>query len=197
MANKRRPGGGSKPRGVYPGKSATFTTRVQADTRRALDEAAGARGLSVSTMAEHLLRDGLKKPSGKPHNQAMIRAIELLAERVEDGTKKDWRDDPWTGQALRYAVETLLFHFAATPDGIAAVPPAIEEAVANWSKESAEHFRKAAGYGNTLAYNLILELEQSDPSTPVDEWSMPIFLDDNRRRLNVIRRDLKEKRNTK
>jgi hypothetical protein len=196
---KRRPGGGRKPGGEFPGKTETFTTRLQPETRRALDEAAKTSRpqRSVSSMAEYILKQGLKKPDGAPRNNALAAAVALLAENIEDGTKKKWRDDQWTGMALRYAVEALLFHFAPTPEGTPAVPSAVEEAAAKMPPEFAERFRKPAGFAHILAYNLILEIDQATSSPPINEWSMPIFFSTKPEVLGIIGRDLGLSQNTK
>jgi hypothetical protein len=188
---RRRPGGGRKPIGQFS-KSATFNTRIDPETRRALDAAAQKNGVSISAIAGQILRKGLQKPTGKPHNQSIARAITLLAERIEEGTKLDWRKDPFTGQALRYAVEALLFHFAATPEGAPAIPPSIAEGAGKMPREFAERFSKPAGYANALAYNLILELEQTSPSMPINEWSVPIFFSGESSQLALIRRGLQD-----
>jgi hypothetical protein len=173
-------------------KSATFNTRIDAETRRALDDAAQKSGRSISAIAGQMLRQGLGlKATGKPHNRALARAIELLAEKVEEGTKLDWRKDPFTGQALRYTIEALLFHFAATPEGEPAIPPSIAEQARNMPKEFAERLSKPAGYSHMLAYNFILELEKTSPSTPINEF-VPIFLSGEPSQLALIRRGLQD-----
>ena len=177
MAKKRRrrPGGGRKPHGEFPGKAATFTTRIQPETRRALDEAARLSRRSVSATAEYVLKQGLRKPSGEPRNLALATAIELLVENIERETKESWRDDPWTGLVLRHAVEALLFHFTPEPpEGTVAAPPAVDKAAAKMPPEFAQQFRTPAGFAHTLAYNLIHEIEQAASSTPANEWSLPV-----------------------
>jgi hypothetical protein len=189
---KRRPGGGRKPHGEFPGKSAAFTTRIQPATRRALDEAARMTGRrSVSAMAEYILKQGLAKPSGEPHNSALANAIAVLAENIERDTKKSWREDPFTGMALRYAVEHLLLQYApAPPEGAPMVPPAIDEAASKMPPEFAQRFRTPAGFANTLTYNLILEITQASSSAPTNEWSLPFFFNEKPAQLALIGREL-------
>jgi hypothetical protein len=198
---KRKPGGGRKPGGEFPGKTATFTTRLQPETRLALDEAAKASRpkRSVSAVAEHILKAGLQRPSGAPRSNALAAAVALLAENIEHGTGENWREDEWTGMALRYAVETLLYHCAPTPpsEGAPAVPSAIEQTVGKMPPEFAERFRKPAGFGHTLAFHLILEIEQATSSAPINEWSMPIFFTAKPEVLSLIGRDLGLGQNTK
>jgi hypothetical protein len=188
---KRRPGGGRKPSGEFPGKYATFTTRIQPETRRALDEATRkSRHRSVSATAEFILKQGLKKPSGEPRNHSLACAVAILAERIEQAAGERWRQDQFTGLALRYAVEALLFHFAPTPEGVPAVPPAVEKAAEKMPPEFAERFRKPAGLGHTLAFNLIQELEQARSTATPNEWSLPIFFSEEPAQLGLISRDL-------
>src|SRR5262245_38676366 len=192
MARKRAPGAGRKPQGEFAGKSAAFSTRITPETRRALDEAVRSHRprISLSQHVEYLLTTAMQKPSGKPRNYALACAIALLAENIERGAETDWRADPFTGQALRYAVETLLFQYAATPEGTPAIPPAIEEAAARMPPEFAERFRTPAGFGHVKAYNLISEIDQvASPATP-NEWSLPIFFSEQPVQLAVISRDL-------
>ena len=189
MAKGKR---GRKPRGEFPGKTATFTTRIQPQTRRALVEAAKARpDKSISAAAEHILKAVLQKQSGEPRNNALAAAIVLLAENVEKATKQAWLADKWTGKALRYAVEALLFHFAPLPDEEGEmVPAAVDEAATKMPAEFADRFRKPAGFGHTIAYQLIHEIEQATSPGPINEWSLPIFFSGKSEQLALIGRDL-------
>ena len=186
---KRRSGGGRKQGGEFPGKTATFTTRIQPSTRRALEEAAKARpDGSISAAAEYILKTVLQKPSGQPRNNALAAAIVLLAENIERDTKKNWREDPFTGFALCYAAEHLLLRFtpALISEGNPAAPPAVEEAAAKRPPEFAEQLRKPAGFGRIQAEFLIREIEQAASLEPINEWSMPIFFSEKRERLALI-----------
>jgi len=80
---------GSKPRGEFPRKSATFTTRIQPETRRALNAYAKAIDKSVSVASERLLKAALqKKPYGEPRNRALAHAVELLPNKSKVRPKK-------------------------------------------------------------------------------------------------------------
>ena len=100
--------------------------------------------------------------------------------------------------ALRYAVEALLYHYAPTPppDGAPAIPSGIEQAAGKMPPEFAERFRKPAGFGHLLAYNLILEIEQAAPGE-INEWTVPIFLNAKPGALGLIRSGLGLGQNTK
>jgi hypothetical protein len=169
----------------------TFTTRIQPSTRRALEEAAKARpDGSISAAAEFILKAGLQRPSAVPRNNAIGAAIVLLAESIESATGFGWLDDQWTGMALRYAIEHLLFWYAPTPDDNFPVPVAINAAANKMPPEFAERFRKPAGFGHTMADRLIHEIQQATSPGPINEWSLPIFLSGRPAQLRLIGRDL-------
>jgi len=188
---KRRPGGGRKPIGQHA-KSEQFTTRLEPPTRRALFEAAGLANKSVSETAAHILREGLKKPTGAPRNRSLASAVALIAEKVEHETQKSWRDDQFTRQTLAYAIETLLAYIAPEAKEAPPIPPAIEAAAAKRPSPFNEQFRLRTpdGVGFLLASNLINEIEQTDPGRPINEWSLPIFFSEKPMQLALIRRDL-------
>ena len=185
MARRRRPGGGRKPHGKFP-KDATFTTRLTSETRRALDERAKMSRLSVSATAERVLRLGLEKSSGKPRNSALGHAVALLAEKVEESAQKSWLEDPFTGRGLLYAIEALPWHFAPTAEGMPGPPRGIQEEAAKMPAQFAERFRTPAGFGHTLAFNLIHEIEQATSYPPQNEWSQPIFFYEKPEQLALI-----------
>ena len=197
---KRRPGGGRKPGGEFPGKSATFTTRIQRSTRRALEAAAKARSdKSISAAAERILKSVLLWQSGEPRNNALAAALVLLAENIERDTKKSWRDDPWVGFALALGVEHLVRYFAPAPvsDDMPPAPPAVEQVAAKMHPEEAEHFRKFGGFGRMQAQFLIREIEQAASSGPINEWTMPIFFSERPEKLGLIGSELAESRKGK
>jgi len=177
-ARKRAPGAGRKPRGDYSGKTDTFTTRITRDTRHALEQAATASRRSLSQEVEHRLRLSLHKPAGKEHNRALGHAVVILAERIERETEKDWRRDPYTGQALCHAVGMMLQYFAAAAAADPpAVPTAIEKKAAKLiAPDFAEHYRKPARFGHLRGLNLVTEIEQAprpgDPAKMIDEWTI-------------------------
>ena len=152
---------GSKPRGEFPGKSATFTTRIQPETRRALNAYAKAIDKSVSVASERLLKAALQKPYGEPRNRALAHAVELLAEQIEGKTKKSWRDDPFTAQALLHGISHLLRHFAPVHKKGAPVPRAIKDAAGKMSPVNAEHFCSPEGFAHLMAFKLIGEIHDA------------------------------------
>lgn len=187
--SKRRPGGGRKPIGEHP-KSAAFTTRLEPATRRALDEAADRSDKSVSEIASHILKEGLKKPSGAPHNFSLACAVALIAEKIEREAQMSWREDQFTRQALVYAIGTLLAYIAPHVKNASPIPPAIEAAAVKRPSPFAEQFRTPDGVGFLLASNLINEIEQAAPGAPINEWSLPIFFSKKPMQLALIGRDL-------
>jgi hypothetical protein len=98
----------------------------------------------------------MTKPSGASHNGALAFTVAKLAERIEEDTGKRWLDDPFTGLALRYAIEALLFHFAPLAAGDPAIPPRVEESpTASWPllRKTAAPQRNALSYSLTLRSN--------------------------------------------
>src|SRR5262245_11068858 len=131
MTAKRKPGAGRKPRGGFKGKSVTFTTRITPETRAALERLAQKSGRSLSQEAEHLLDLSIRRKrehARKRHVRSLAEAVALVTEWVEGATDKRWLDDTFTGDALRHAIEFLVFHFA--PHEALEVPAKVEAAAA-------------------------------------------------------------------
>jgi hypothetical protein len=206
MARKRAPGAGRKPQGEFAGKSVTFATRLTPMTRRELARAAEANGRSLSQEAERRLSASFKRLPGKARNRALAFTVATLASRVEEETGLNWREDAFTGTALRYAVEMLLTFLAAEFQSEPKIPPAVETAASKLPQGLAEQYRKPAGVGHMLAYNLTREIEQakaqSEPARSLqefndkfNEWSQPIFFNASMETLAEIARDLDQKEN--
>ena len=114
MPRIRAPGAGRKPKGPIQGKSAAFSTRITAETRGALEAEAAHSGQSVSQVAERLLKIGLEATRERDADDPM-RALCYLMEGVaqgcvfirEDDKLCDWRNDPYTFDAFRAAVNML------------------------------------------------------------------------------------------
>jgi hypothetical protein len=131
MTRKRTRGAGRKPRGEFKGKTATITTRITPKTRADLERAAQKSGRSLSQEIEHRLDVSMRRDrehARKRHVRALAEAVALVTERVEGATEKRWLDDTFTGDALRHALEFLVFHFA--PHGAPEVPAKVEAAAA-------------------------------------------------------------------
>jgi len=184
---------GSKPRGEFPGKSAAFTTRIQPETRRALNAYAKAHAPSVSVAAERLLKAALQKPSGQPRNRALAHAVELLAQQIEGETKKSWRDDAFTAQALLQGISYLLGHFAPAYKKNVPVPRAIKDAAAKMSPVHAKHFCSPEGFAHLMAFKLIGEIHdavnQRVPGLIPGLWGMQIVYTAKPEMLALIGRD--------
>ena len=115
MVKPRKPGGGRKPAGPLKGKVSTFSTRITAETRGALEAESAASGQSISQVAERLLQLGLdlrrRQEAGDP-----IRALGYLLgamayacqSTAEDGRLCEWNTDPAIFAAFQSAVGTLL-----------------------------------------------------------------------------------------
>jgi hypothetical protein len=160
LARKRAPGAGRKPRGDFSKKTAAITTRVTAATKGALERAAQKSGRSLSQEIEHRLDVSIRRDrefARQGHIRALAEAIALVAERVERATEKDWRNDPFTSEALRHAVEFFLFHFAA--QGTPEVPASVKATAARMPPEARDGFLTPSGVGHTEAGWLISWIE--------------------------------------
>jgi hypothetical protein len=129
---KRKPGGGRKPRGPIHGKTETFSTRISAETRGALERESNRTGQSISQVAERLLILGLeerrKRSSTRPL-RALCFLVEQLAARAGSHRFIDpleilrappqeaqamrekmdkWRTDPFCYRSFRIAVGIVL-----------------------------------------------------------------------------------------
>jgi hypothetical protein len=187
---KRAAGGGRKPQGDITGKSAAFATRITPEVRRWLEAEAKKSGWSLSQVAERVLRHEMHRTTfAQGRNRALAHLIARQAEGIERDTGKSWLDDPFTGQALRYAIDALVFHFAPTPEQ-PAVPPAIEEAAARMLPEIATRYRTPAGLGHIAATHLITEIELSANPPRPNEWSLPITFNASADELKQIGSDL-------
>jgi hypothetical protein len=108
-----------------------LTTRITPKTRADLERAAQKSGRSLSQEVEHRLDDSIRRDrerAHKRHVRTLAKAVALVTERVEGATEKRWLDDTFTGDALRHALEFLVFHFA--PHEALEVPAKVEAAAA-------------------------------------------------------------------
>jgi hypothetical protein len=191
MPRKRAPGGGRKPQGDIAGKSAAFATRIKPETRRWLEAQAKKSGLSLSQAAEHVFDREMRRASdAERRNRALGQSIARLAEGIERDTGKSWLDDPFTGQALRCAIDALIFHFAPPLEQVSTVPPAVAEASGKMLPEIAARYRTPAGLGHIVATHLITEIELSARPTRINEWSLPITFNASADELKQIGSDL-------
>jgi hypothetical protein len=110
---KRRPGGGRK---ATLHKVSTFSTRITAETREALEAAATKSGISISQLAEKLLAEGLQGRRYRNDVGSPVRALALVIENLDqeskssaaDGTPCEWHTDPTIFETFRIAIGKLL-----------------------------------------------------------------------------------------
>jgi hypothetical protein len=101
------------------------------------------------------------------HVRGLARVITLLIRTVERATQRRWLDDPFTCEAVRLGVETLLFHFG--PQGAPVVPAGVAAASARMPAQTAERYRTPAGLAEMETFNLIAHVEAS-PEPPERIW---------------------------
>jgi hypothetical protein len=191
MTRKRAPGAGRPPRGNFKNKSEAFTTRITAETRRALEASAREHGRSLSQEAEHGLREYLKKPAGSARNRALATIIGSLATNIERDTGENWRTDTFTGTALLDCVEAVLIYLAPEAENNPAIPPAVEKQAAMMPPGFAEQYRTPAGLGFMRAHSLITQIENRPrPGKMHNEMTVPIGIDASLETLAVLATDL-------
>jgi hypothetical protein len=119
MAKAKR---GRKPKGEFGGKLSNFSTRIQPETRKALEREAEAARLSISQLAERLLVAGLAKRRDNERDKAMRALCFVLAETahqvvgphvLNEETRAEapmfnWRSHPFFYRAFKYAVVQIL-----------------------------------------------------------------------------------------
>jgi hypothetical protein len=116
----KRTGSGRKPRRAGdppPSKSATFSTRITAETRSAIEAEASEMGMTVSAMAEHLMKAALRQKRTAARNKETQAICYLLGELVEvvapkqlrtDRFNPSWRDDAFLFESLKLAfIQTM------------------------------------------------------------------------------------------
>jgi hypothetical protein len=188
---KRAPGAGRKPKGEFAGKSATVTTRIMLDTRKALEEAARASNRSLSQELEFRLRMSLRRPTkAQRRNEALGYAIMYVAEEIEKCTGRSWLEDPFTGLALLHAIEQLAFYFAPMPTEDPAVPPDAEATAASMPSLFAEQYRKPAGFARAIAGFILAQITSASRRGPPNEMDVPVFFAAHETVLAQIGRDL-------
>ena len=178
MARKRAPGAGRPPRGEYTGKSATITTRIKPDTRLALEDAARANRRSLSQEIERRLRESLSERQAG-HIRAIGGLAKIATERIEEVTGKDWLSDPFTAEALRHTVDTVLAHFAPPRQASHTVPEQIERLAASMPSDLADAYRRPIALALMQATGITAWIESAHRIEPPNEWSDPfdpIFL---------------------
>src|SRR5262245_44741948 len=172
MARKRAPGAGRPPRGEYTGKSATITTRIKPDTRLALEDAARANRRSLSQEIERRLRESLSERQAG-HIRAIGELAKIATERIEEVTGKDWLSDPFTAEALRHTVDTVLAHFAPPRQASHTIPDRLERLAAAMPSEMAEAYRRPIALGLMQATGITAWIESAYRIEPPNEWSDP------------------------
>lgn len=192
---------GRKPKGEFGGKLSNFSTRIQPETRKALEHEAAAAGLSISQLAERLLVAGLAKRRDNERDKAMRALCFVIAETahqvvgphvLNEETKAEvpmfnWRSDPFFYRAFKLAVVQILD--AHEPKGEIKAPeigmnlnPVSEDATQELCSAGAryiESFNTPEARADYTADNILNSL------MTVPRWSME-ERDQERRRLEMI-----------
>jgi hypothetical protein len=154
-----------------------LTTRITPETRAALERAARKSGRSLSQEVEQQLHVSLKRERTRRSDVlALAEAIAQVTEKVQEATGKQWREDAFTGQAVRHGIDFLVRHFAAP--GTPVVPPRVQEFAARMLPEN-ERDRSPTGVGETEAGKVITLIEhfRGWPEDQMDrvKWSNELY----------------------
>lgn len=130
MADKRRRG---RPRQTPSGRTAVFSTRIEPELRRKLEQAAQKGGVNLTAVIARRLKDSFQLDDrieriyasfGGSQNYAVLRAFAEIMKRIDAGTGKRWTDDPWAYAQVEQAISYLLAEWR--PEG-APVKPVLPE----------------------------------------------------------------------
>lgn len=172
MARKRAPGAGRKPRGEFRGNTRQLTFRVRPELRSALEGLAKRNNRSLAQEIQRGLNDWVRRYDEPAlHIAALSHAVNLLGGIVENATGKRWIEDPFTGEALRHAVNTLVLHFAPMTDGAANIPPVVQHAANRMPEPGRDQYLTPSGLGQMQAFSVITQIENA----PSEEKAPPGF----------------------
>jgi hypothetical protein len=183
---KRAPGGGAKPKGPFPGKSATLTTRITPDTRAELKRSASEQNRSLSQEVEFRLRDFAKQNQRPPHIRSLADAISLLVATVELRTGKRWSNDCFTADAVQQAVSAFMLKITPQSAG----QPLIPEKLERWLERLPslrEALRSPLALGELVADELMYQISNA----PLNAQEAPGLTFPAPEGLSRIRRDLR------
>lgn len=167
---RRRPG--PKPRGPFEDKQATLTTRITAQTRQRLEEAAEASGLSLSQEIErrldrsfkedHVDDEIIKERWGDKFAYNFMKVLASVKMLVENQTGKSMKDDWDTFFAVRQAWQRIIEAVSAPqiPDGWMEkhTPPPESNRLRVLSGEHPETYEPLPKIGQVAADVLLEEL---------------------------------------
>jgi hypothetical protein len=176
MARKRRPGGGRKP-ASSSGAAKHFNTRIAPDVRRRLEQEAERNNRTLSREIESRLRESVEFPDyvrkrfGNQLNYALAHYVAEAAKGIDLRTGKSWRNDAYSGQALRMCVDIILRH--VTNDGPIDIPEPVRQSAEAFARavpqappEQIEFYKSPAGAGQSVALGLIDQLQMLDTPPP-------------------------------
>ncbi|MGE0652803.1 MAG: hypothetical protein AB7P12_13805 [Alphaproteobacteria bacterium] len=178
---------GPMPRGEYQNKSAVLSTRIRADTRKHLQEAAEQSGRSLSQEIEHRLRRSFEDEGkiiaifGGYRTYAVFRAVVAAVEATRSPYGEDgchWLDDPHHFDLAVQTAMAVLVGFRPAGD-----PAQLKTDDGGLSRAEWHEF----GAGSKAA-SLLDAIQKAPPDIPIaddgDSYARSIRL------LAIIRSDL-------
>jgi hypothetical protein len=153
---------GPAPKGEFSDKSQVFSTRISAELRARLEEAASKSGSTLSREVEHRLRrsfaddDAALEKFGSRRNRAVLKMLAAAMQTVynPDRPNADWLDDPWLfDQCVRTLISLLE---AIKPSG--GIEP-----LSNPLLDLASKLQPGS-----RAAHILEEIQSADPSLPLN-----------------------------
>ena len=119
-------------------------------------------GHSLSQEIEIRLRQSLLRRANAPvHVGALLYGMSLLVDEIERDTGKRFIDDAFTGEAVRSALESLIYHFAQRPTGPFQVPADVDRMASKMQSSLQAPLRDPSMFGQTKAGLYITLIENA------------------------------------
>jgi hypothetical protein len=160
---------GRTPKGEFAGKLSHFSTRIQPETRKALEHEAKVSGKSISQVAERLLVSALSDRRMGDLGRAKRAMSYLVAEiahhiegiHAQEGrrfrTPFKWRSDPFFYEAFKIAVAQVLE--ALTPPGEIKPPDLkVHHAESPSDRDWVESFKSPKARGEYVAGHILYSM---------------------------------------
>lgn len=163
-------------RGPPPKKGATLGARITIDTRKKLEAAKRASGLSLSEEAENRLARSLSEEKETEH--WILQILRECMRAADMFTGRSWLEDPFTFDAMVSVITKLLVAFrpggeVAMPEtttvltGLAGAPPQIREEMTAKLKALPPQT-----FAHSIAGGLLIALQQRGFGRPLKQREM-------------------------